>query len=142
ESAAPREKHLKITLTLESEGPAELRFVDQRIFGGMQISPLIGSTHPSGSAPEAAAHIAEDPLEPSMTAERFFRKLRRRKTGLKRALLDQGMVSGVGNIYADEALWAAKLHYARRTETITRAEASRLLSAVQEVMEAALAAGG
>lgn len=76
-----------------------------------------------------------------MDAEWFFRALHRRRTGLKRALLDQTLLSGVCNIYADEALWRAELHYARRSETITRAEAARMLGGVVEVMEAALAAG-
>ncbi|GAA1453901.1 bifunctional DNA-formamidopyrimidine glycosylase/DNA-(apurinic or apyrimidinic site) lyase [Nesterenkonia lacusekhoensis] len=142
DSEAPRQKHLKITLSLSGAEPAQLRFVDQRIFGGMQISPLIPASHPSGTVPEAAAHIAPDPLEPAVTAETLFRALRRRRSGLKRALLDQQLLSGVGNIYADEALWLAGLHFARRTETITRAETARLLTAVREVMEAALAAGG
>ncbi|WP_083504847.1 Fpg/Nei family DNA glycosylase [Nesterenkonia jeotgali] len=123
-------------------GPRQLRFIDQRIFGGMQISELVPSTHPSGSVPAAAAHIAADPLEPALDAETFFRTLRRRRTGLKRALLDQGMVSGIGNIYADEALWLAKLHYLRPTATITRAESARLLDGVKVVMLAALEAGG
>ncbi len=138
------QKHLKITLglTAEGEAPSQLRFIDQRIFGGMQISELVASTHPSGTVPLAAAHIAADPLEPSMDPEVFFRTLRRRKTGLKRALLDQSMISGIGNIYADEALWRSQLHYTRPTETITRSEARRLLDSVESVMAAALEAGG
>lgn len=141
---APEEKHLRILLDLEpvTGSPGQLRFVDQRIFGGMQISPLVPSEHPSGSVPACASHIAWDPLEPKADSERLFRALRRRRTGLKRALLDQQLISGVGNIYADEALWRVRLHYGRRTETLTRAEVSRLLQAVQEVMEAALEAGG
>ncbi|WP_300345045.1 bifunctional DNA-formamidopyrimidine glycosylase/DNA-(apurinic or apyrimidinic site) lyase [Nesterenkonia sp.] len=160
---APAEKHLKITLELsaaaspalpEESGPdpagaapapGQLRFIDQRIFGGMQLSPLQPDTAAAGSGrliPQAAAHIAPDPLEPVVDPEWLFRALRRRRTGLKRALLDQTLISGVGNIYADEALWRARLHYARRSETITRAESTRLLHALQEVMEAALAAGG
>lgn len=142
DGAAPQEKHLKISLELGGTEPAQLRFVDQRIFGGMQICTLLPAAHLSGSVPEAAFHIAPDPLEPGVTAESLFRAFRRRRTGLKRALLDQGMLSGIGNIYADEALWRARLHYARRTETITRAEAFRLLGCIREVMEAALAAGG
>ncbi|WP_146340712.1 bifunctional DNA-formamidopyrimidine glycosylase/DNA-(apurinic or apyrimidinic site) lyase [Nesterenkonia sp. NBAIMH1] len=155
---APLEKHLKVTLHLgagtqrtEAEGAVadQLRFVDQRIFGGMQISPLVPDSVVHGvddvesrRVPAAAAHIAPDPLEAAMTAERFFRILRGRRTGLKRALLDQAMVSGVGNIYADEALWRSRLHYARRTETMTRAQASLLLTSLQDVMGDALAAGG
>lgn len=142
DSEAPRQKHLKIALSLSGAEPAQLRFVDQRIFGGMQLSSLVSASHPSGTVPAAAAHIAPDPLEPTVTAEALFRALRRRRSGLKRALLDQQLLSGVGNIYADEALWLAGLHFARRTETITRAETARLLTAVREVMEAALDAGG
>ncbi len=150
---APAEKHLKITLGLgEREGdpgqlrlPGQLRFIDQRIFGGMQLSPLVPDTALPGSRrliPEVAAHIAPDPLEEAVTDEWLFQVLRRRRTGIKRALLDQTAVSGVGNIYADEALWRARMHYARRTETVTRAQAGRLLEGLREVMEAALEAGG
>ncbi|GAB3188651.1 bifunctional DNA-formamidopyrimidine glycosylase/DNA-(apurinic or apyrimidinic site) lyase [Nesterenkonia suensis] len=145
--AAPVEKHLKISLDLSVRpgAPEQLRFVDQRIFGGMQVTPLIAAEHPSGALPSPAAHIAADPFETEAdgaAAERLFRALRRRRTGLKRALLDQTLISGIGNIYADEALWRARLHFARRTETITRAETARLLEAVREVMAAALEAGG
>ncbi|GAA4835054.1 bifunctional DNA-formamidopyrimidine glycosylase/DNA-(apurinic or apyrimidinic site) lyase [Garicola koreensis] len=164
---APAQKHLKVTLQLsrahDDDGaalPSQLRFIDQRIFGGMQLSPVgddavgagpvgpgvvgPGTVGPQSGRliPAAAAHIGPDPLESGVDAEWFFRALRRRRTGLKRALLDQTLVSGVGNIYADEALWVAALHYARRSETITRAEAARLLEALVQVMEAALAAGG
>ncbi|WP_022872658.1 bifunctional DNA-formamidopyrimidine glycosylase/DNA-(apurinic or apyrimidinic site) lyase [Nesterenkonia alba] len=148
---APAQKHLKVTVELETDDDAgtptrQLRFVDQRIFGGMQLSELVPALGPNahrcGTVPKVAAHIAPDPLEPVVTAERFFRSLRTRRSGLKRALLDQTVISGVGNIYADEALWRARLHYARRTETVTRAEAARLLEALQHVMEQALAAGG
>ena len=65
-----------------------------------------------------------------------------RRTGIKRALLDQSLVSGIGNIYADEALWRARLHWARPTETLNGPEVSRLLAAVREVLAEALAAGG
>lgn len=151
EEGAPSQKHLKVTLQLseahdgEAALPGQLRFIDQRIFGGMQLSPLGDDVTSPGSGrriPQAASHIAPDPLEPEVTAEWLFRALRRRRTGLKRALLDQTLISGVGNIYADEALWRARLHYARRSETITRAETARLLSGLVEVMESALAAGG
>jgi formamidopyrimidine-DNA glycosylase len=154
--AAPAEKHLKITLDLGSgedaealgqqqSTPNQLRFVDQRIFGGMHLAPLVPDVVTTGSSrliPQSATHIAPDPLEPAVTAEWLFTALRRRRTGLKRALLDQTVISGVGNIYADEALWRAQMHFARRTETITRAAAARLLTGLQEVMGAALEAGG
>jgi formamidopyrimidine-DNA glycosylase len=89
-----------------------------------------------------AAHIARDPLDPHFSFEDFFGKVKSRRTGVKRALLDQGVVSGIGNIYADEALWRARLHYARATDTLRRPDAARLIEATRDVMNAALAAGG
>jgi formamidopyrimidine-DNA glycosylase len=149
----PDEKHLKVRLHLSPSAgmPEQLRFVDQRIFGGLFLTSLIPTDDggPGGLAEtplpliaEEASHIARDPLDPWFSFDAFYRRLRARKTGLKRALLDQGLVSGIGNIYADEALWKARLHYARATDTLRRAEASRVLDAAREVMTDALAAGG
>ncbi|MCX6499950.1 MAG: bifunctional DNA-formamidopyrimidine glycosylase/DNA-(apurinic or apyrimidinic site) lyase [Arthrobacter sp.] len=149
----PDEKHLKVRLRLSpAEGmPEQLRFVDQRIFGGLFLTSLIPTDDggPGGLAEtplpliaEEASHIARDPLDPYFSFDTFYGRLRARRTGLKRALLDQGLVSGIGNIYADEALWLAKLHYARPTDTLRRADAERVLDAAREVMTDALAAGG
>lgn len=149
----PDEKHLKVRLRLSpAEGmPEQLRFVDQRIFGGLFLTSLVPTDDggPGGLAEtplpliaEEASHIARDPLDPFFSFDTFYRRLRARKTGLKRALLDQGLVSGIGNIYADEALWKAQLHYARPTDTLRRADAQRVLDAAREVMADALAAGG
>ncbi len=153
DAGVPDEKHLKVRLRLSpSEGmPDQLRFVDQRIFGGLFLTSLVPTADggPGGLAETPlpliageAAHIARDPLDPYFSFDEFYRRLRARKTGLKRALLDQGLVSGIGNIYADEALWKARLHYARPTDTLRRADASRVLEAAREVMTEALAAGG
>jgi formamidopyrimidine-DNA glycosylase len=153
DAAVPDEKHLKVRLRLSpAEGmPEQLRFVDQRIFGGLFVTSLVptadGGPGGLGEVPapliaEEASHIARDPLDPQFSFDSFYRRLRIRKTGLKRALLDQGLVSGIGNIYADEALWRARLHYARPTDTLRRAEAMRVLDAAREVMLDALAAGG
>ncbi|MDQ1624383.1 MAG: formamidopyrimidine-DNA glycosylase [Actinomycetota bacterium] len=153
DTAVPDEKHLKVRLRLSpADGmPEQLRFVDQRIFGGLFLTSLLPTSDggPGGLAEtplpliaEEASHIARDPLDPYFSFDDFYRRLRARKTGLKRALLDQGLVSGIGNIYADEALWRAKLHYARPTDTLRRAEALRVLDAAREVMMDALAAGG
>ncbi|MFG1854586.1 bifunctional DNA-formamidopyrimidine glycosylase/DNA-(apurinic or apyrimidinic site) lyase [Actinomadura geliboluensis] len=137
-----REKHLRVRVGFD-DGGHDLRFVDQRTFGHLMLTDLVPDAHAAGSlVPEPIVHIAADPLEDAFDPEVFFRALRRRKTGIKRALLDQSLISGVGNIYADEALWRARLHWARPTETMTRAEATRLLEAAQEVMGAALAVGG
>lgn len=149
----PDEKHLKVRLRLSPrEGmPDQLRFVDQRIFGGLFVTSLVATDDggPGGLAESPlpliateAAHIARDPLDPAFSFDLFYGRLRKRKTGLKRALLDQGLVSGIGNIYADEALWRAKLHYARATDTLRRSEAERVLDSSREVMLDALAAGG
>lgn len=149
----PDEKHLKVRISLSPvDGmPEQLRFVDQRIFGGLFVTSLVPTSDDGpgglGETPlpeiaEEASHIARDPLDPYFSFEAFYRKVRSRKTGLKRALLDQSVISGIGNIYADEALWRARLHYARPTDTLRRVDAARLMQAVEDVMNAALAAGG
>jgi len=152
EPAAPDEKHLKVRLELsgESNKPGQLRFIDQRIFGGMFLSPMVqtGDQFPGGVGsedpfiPEAAAHIARDVLDPASTPETLHQALRKKNTQLKRAILDQQVISGVGNIYADEALWAAKLHGLRSTATIRRPDVARLHAALVDVMGRALDAGG
>ncbi|MET3811893.1 bifunctional DNA-formamidopyrimidine glycosylase/DNA-(apurinic or apyrimidinic site) lyase [Arthrobacter sp. UYEF3] len=153
DAGVPDEKHMKVRLRLSPAAgmPEQLRFVDQRIFGGLFLTALIPTPDggPGGLAEtplpliaEEAAHIARDPLDPYFSFDAFYRRLRARKTGLKRALLDQGLVSGIGNIYADEALWLARLHYARPTDTLRRSDALRVLDAAREVMTDALAAGG
>ncbi|TQJ60686.1 DNA-(apurinic or apyrimidinic site) lyase [Arthrobacter sp. SLBN-83] len=153
DSAVADEKHLKVRFRLSPrEGmPEQLRFVDQRIFGGLFVTTLVPTDDgaPGGLAEsplpliaEEAAHIARDPLDPAFSFDLFYQRLRKRKTGLKRALLDQGLVSGIGNIYADEALWRARLHFARATDTLRRSEAQRVLDSAREVMLDALAAGG
>jgi formamidopyrimidine-DNA glycosylase len=153
DSGVPDEKHLKIRLRLSPiDGmPEQLRFVDQRIFGGLFVTSLVPTSDggpgglgelPAPVIAEEAAHIARDPLDPYFSFDSFYRRLRIRKTGLKRTLLDQGLVSGIGTIYADEALWRARLHYARPPDTLRRGEALRVLDAAREVMLDALAAGG
>ncbi|WP_405472062.1 bifunctional DNA-formamidopyrimidine glycosylase/DNA-(apurinic or apyrimidinic site) lyase [Paenarthrobacter ilicis] len=151
--SVPDEKHLKVRISLSPSAgmPEQLRFVDQRIFGGMFVTALVptadGGPGGLGETPlpeiaAEAAHIARDPLDPHFSFEDFFGKVKSRRTGVKRALLDQGVVSGIGNIYADEALWRARLHYARATDTLRRPDAARLIEATRDVMNAALAAGG
>ena len=144
-SQAPAESHLRVRLGLEptrTGTEVDLRFVDQRTFGGLSITTVAPSAHDGTVVPAPITHLGVDPLEPTFDSERFSDRLRRRRTGVKRALLDQALVSGVGNIYADEALWRARLHYARPTETLRRAEAERLLAAVRSVLQDALGQGG
>ncbi|MBA2478192.1 MAG: bifunctional DNA-formamidopyrimidine glycosylase/DNA-(apurinic or apyrimidinic site) lyase [Sporichthyaceae bacterium] len=147
----PDERHLRVKIVFEDGGP-ELRFVDQRTFGGLALSSGHAPTvHRSGGSdlvtgpadvPLELAHVAADPLEEGFDEVAFAAALRRRRTGVKRALLDQTLVSGIGNIYADEGLWRARLHYARATEGVNRPEITRLLAAVRAVFEEALRAGG
>jgi formamidopyrimidine-DNA glycosylase len=132
--AAPDELHLRVVLELDDGN--DLRFVDQRMFGGLLVS------EGGAELPPEIAHIARDPIDPAFDDVAFLAALRRRKTGVKRALLDQSLISGVGNIYADEALWGARLHYARPTDTLRRTEGERLLGEVRAVMGRALAEGG
>jgi formamidopyrimidine-DNA glycosylase len=136
----PDEKHLRIRVRFADDGP-ELRFVDQRTFGGLSVHPLVTAVG-GGLLPAPIAHIARDPMDPAFDLDAAVAGIRRRRTEIKRALLDQTVVSGIGNIYADEALWLARLHGARPTEKLTRAQARAVLTAATEVMDAALAAGG
>lgn len=134
---APDEKHLRIRVRFADALGTELRFVDQRTFGGLSLH----ENTPDG-LPDVIAHIARDPLDAEFDDAAFHTALRRRRTTIKRALLDQSLISGVGNIYADEALWRAKLHYERPTATFTRPRTAQLLGHVRDVMNAALAVGG
>ncbi|NAS24721.1 bifunctional DNA-formamidopyrimidine glycosylase/DNA-(apurinic or apyrimidinic site) lyase [Herbidospora sp. NEAU-GS84] len=136
---SPDEKHLRVRVTFADDGP-EMRFVDQRTFGHLMIAPLTASG--GRTVPLPIVHIAPDPLEDAFDEDAFTAALRKRKTGIKRALLDQSLISGVGNIYADEALWRARLHWARATETLTRPKISELLAAARAVMTEALGQGG
>jgi formamidopyrimidine-DNA glycosylase len=132
---ATDETHLRVRLRFADGGP-ELRFIDQRTFGGLSVEDVVDGV------PAPVAHIARDPMDPLFDSDAVITGIRRRRTGLKRALLDQTLVSGIGNIYADEALWRARLHGERPTATLTHAQGRATLSAATEVMTEALAAGG
>lgn len=135
---APDERHLRVRFLLRTPaGTAlEMRFVDQRMFGGLAVS--------AGGAvlPPEIAHIARDPIDPEFDDDEFVRRARRRTSAVKRLLLDQGLISGVGNIYADEALWRARLHGERPGDRLTGPALRGLLGHVRDVMGEALAQGG
>ncbi|GAA5159466.1 bifunctional DNA-formamidopyrimidine glycosylase/DNA-(apurinic or apyrimidinic site) lyase [Pseudonocardia eucalypti] len=137
--AVPPHKHLRMLLDFADGGP-QLRFVDQRTFGGLSVEELVEAD--GALLPKPIAHIARDPMDAGFDAEAVVTALRARRTELKRALLDQSLVSGIGNIYADEALWRARLHGVRPTGKLTRVAARNVLSAATEVMNEALAQGG
>ncbi|MDQ1579410.1 MAG: formamidopyrimidine-DNA glycosylase [Microbacteriaceae bacterium] len=152
EPGSAAEPQLRIRLHIEHPEHGELwiNFADQRIFGSMAVDALIptrdGLPAGQGSAsplvPSQVAHIARDPLDPGFSDAAFLAALRRKSTGIKRALLDQTLVSGVGNIYADEALWAARIHYAQPSSTLSPARSKVLLREVRLVLAKALAEGG
>ncbi len=133
---APDEPHLRVRWRF-ADGVDELRFVDQRTFGGVWLEPLA-----TDGVPDSLRGLALDPFEPGYDLPATSRALRRRRTQVKRALLDQTLVSGIGNIYADEALWRVRLHHARPTQQLTAAQARGVLQAASEVMAEALEAGG
>lgn len=173
-------RHLRVALELGPAGATggaastnrastgqRLLFVDQRIFGGMFLSPLVpdvpatvatneaapGESAPEGGTdfsavperflvPEAVKHIARDPLDEFFDPAAVRRKFLRTSSGIKKVLLDQSVISGVGNIYADEALWRARLHYAKPARTLSAAQTRELLEAVTQVLRESLAAGG
>ena len=169
-------RHLRVALELGPAGATRgaastsrestgqrLLFVDQRIFGGMFLSPLVpdvpaavaGEVASDESAvpehflvaehflvPQAVKHIARDPLDEFFDPAAVRRKFLRTSSGIKKVLLDQSVISGVGNIYADEALWRARLHYAKPARTLSAAQTRELLEAVTQVLRESLAAGG
>ncbi|EID53289.1 bifunctional DNA-formamidopyrimidine glycosylase/DNA-(apurinic or apyrimidinic site) lyase [Saccharomonospora xinjiangensis] len=133
------ERHLRVRFRFADGGP-ELRFVDQRTFGGLSLWEVVEA---DGSVvPSAIAHIARDPMDPLFDVVAVSRALRSRRTEVKRALLDQTLVSGIGNIYADEALWRVGLHWSRPTDRLTAAQARGVLTAAADVMAEALLVGG
>jgi formamidopyrimidine-DNA glycosylase len=134
--SAPDETHLRARFTF-TDGGRELRFVDQRTFGGLAVEESARN-----GMPDRLAHIAIDPLDESFDEAGFTAALRRRRTEVKRALLDQTLIGGVGNIYADESLWRARLHGSRPTDKLTRAQVADLLDGVRSVLGEALAQGG
>lgn len=167
-------RHLRVALELGPVGATgsaastnrastgqRLLFVDQRIFGGMFLSPLVPDVPAAVAAnkvapdemgqsevperflvPEAVKHIARDPLDEFFDPAAVRRKFLRTSSGIKKVLLDQSVISGVGNIYADEALWRARLHYAKPARTLSAAQTRELLETVTQVLRESLAAGG
>jgi formamidopyrimidine-DNA glycosylase len=134
-AGAPDEAHLRVRFTF-TDGDPELRFIDQRTFGGLSLS--------DGGAelPPEIAHIARDPIDPEFDDDAFVAAFRRKHTDVKRALLDQTLIAGVGNIYADESLWRARLHGTRQTDSLSKPAVLRLLGHVRDVLGEALQAGG
>lgn len=134
----PRQDHLRIAALLD-DGTA-LSFVDQRTFGGWMLTDMV--TVDGTDVPVPVAHLARDPLDPRFDRDGVVTVLRGKRSEIKRQLLDQTVVSGIGNIYADEALWRAKVNGARLASSLTRSKLAELLDAAAQVMGEALAQGG
>lgn len=145
---APDERHTRIRLDVRhpEHGAVRIHFADQRLFGSMSVDALTDALDAPGERderlPAQARHIARDPLDPRFDERAVVAALRRRRTEVKRALLDQTLVSGIGNIYADEALWAARVHPRQPTATLSGPAATRLLAEVRAVLSRALEQGG
>ncbi len=134
-AAAPLAPNTRVLFTF-ADGDPQLRFVDQRMFGGVSLSPG------GAELPAEVTHIGLDPFDPEFDLASTVARLRAKRTGVKRALLDQQLISGIGNIYADEALWTARMHYAWPTDRLSRTRATGLITAAAEVMRRALGDGG
>jgi formamidopyrimidine-DNA glycosylase len=134
-AVAPLSPHVRVRFTF-TDGGTDLRFTDQRTFGHLLVAA------DGAQLPSVISHIAPDPLEDAFDLDWLTTRMRTRRTGVKRALLDQSLVSGIGNIYADEALWRVKMHYARATDRLRRSEIAGLMGAVTDVFRAALKDGG
>ena len=141
-------RHRRLSLHLDDGARVDL--VDQRLFGGLWTSPLLeaadgalaGVGSPDALLPEGAAHIARDLLDPAADLPAIARALRGRRSAVKTLLLNQEIVSGIGNIYADEALWAARTRYDTPGNALSQRRALAILRAAREVMERALEVGG
>lgn len=133
---------IRLELKHPERGPLRVNFVDQRIFGSMAIDRLVPTADSDEFIPSQVAHIARDPLDPLFDDALFHRRLRAKNTTIKRALLDQTLVSGIGNIYADESLWAASIHYDQPTSALSLPKSKLLLQEVRVVLARALEEGG
>lgn len=135
-----RLKHERIRFEFADEN-FYLLFVDQRTFGGMQIDEMV--TDKNGiNVPKSVAHIALDPFDSSFDLEITALRLRKRHSEVKRVLLDQTLISGIGNIYADEALWLSKIHPRKPAHLLSKMQAFSLLNSAKKVMQAAIEQGG
>jgi formamidopyrimidine-DNA glycosylase len=151
-SGAPAERHERVRLDLQhpDHGEISVVFADQRTFGSLAIDPLEPTPDgaPGGwgadaaAVPRQVAHIARDPLDPAFRDDRFRATVVRKASGIKRVLLDQTVVSGIGNIYADEALWAARVHPETAARDLSTRALNRLLAEARAVLHKALAEGG
>jgi formamidopyrimidine-DNA glycosylase len=125
-------------VTLQFEDGSHLYFNDQRKFGWMKLIPTV-------EVPEIdfMRRVGPEPLEDSFTAEQFVPRIRRRAgTSIKAALLDQTVLAGIGNIYADESLWGARVHPATLVRNVGDEQLAQLLVEIKTVLQLAIEKGG
>ncbi|QNH96198.1 Fpg/Nei family DNA glycosylase [Corynebacterium anserum] len=128
---------------LEHNGLNDLNFVDQRTFGRWEVVPMVDDPFGEYEAvPTSATHIAPDPLEPHFDIASVVEKIASKRSPIKSILLDQRVISGIGNIYADEALWLSGIRPTRKPERISKRRVEKTIRAAETVMRKALAAGG
>ncbi len=140
DAGAERHERVRIGIEHPTHGELAIVFADQRTFGSLAVDALIDDA--GSRIPTQVAHIARDPLDPRFDDPAFRAALTRRGSAIKRVLLDQGVVSGIGNIYADESLWAARIHPETPAASLSTQAVRRLLAEVRLVLAKALAEGG
>ena len=140
-SLATKQPHLRAKLGLgKSIRPKkirdEIRFIDQRTFGWLSVEQL------TNGIPTCVEHIAFDPFAKEFNIKQVVSNIKRKKTAIKPALLSQGVVSGIGNIYADEGLWRARIHPEIICEDLSESEIKKVITSTVSVMKGAIKAGG
>ena len=132
--------HARVTFDF-SDTKRSLHFIDQRTFGWVNLEELVEAKD-KRLVPKSVLHISPDLFEETFDMDKTISNIKRRKTGIKQALLNQEIVAGIGNIYADEALWLAKTHWATVCEELDEKKIKEILISAKEVMAKALEKGG
>jgi formamidopyrimidine-DNA glycosylase len=133
----PKATHVRAQFTLSKPlRTQELVFNDQRTFGWLSVEET------TNNIPASAQHIAPDPFDPLFDKDLTIKNYRKRNIKIKTALLNQEIMSGVGNIYADETLWRAKIHPEISTADLSAKKISTIIDFATEVMQEAINQGG
>lgn len=138
----PEDKCERIRITVfKGKTRLEVRFIDQRLFGGMYLDELVNQDV-FGTVPQSAKHIALDPLDKNFDIDEVALKISKRSAGIKSLLLNQEILSGIGNIYADETLWLTKTHYLTSGNSLSRKQTRQVIETAKKVLVSAVAQGG
>ena len=136
---SPLQKHARARIDF-GDRKNEMRFIDQRTFGWLSADPLIETGN--SVLPEPCSHIAPDIFSSEFDKKLIIAKIQRSNAQIKKVLLNQEIMSGIGNIYADEALWYSQIHPERIASSLSERELADILRSVKKVMNRALQAGG